>query len=92
VTEYCHKFKGMTDALADDRILIFNILGDLNQCFENLRAIIRCSSSFPNFLKVHDDLLLEEIHLDTAGSSAAPMALYTSTAPLAPKPQPSAPS
>jgi hypothetical protein len=52
------------------------------------RAIIRCSSPFPNFLKVRDDLLLEEIHLDTTGPSAAPTALYTSTMPLAPKPQP----
>jgi hypothetical protein len=78
MTEYCHKLKGMADALAnqgspvDDRILILNILCGINQCFKHLEAIIRCSSSFPNFLKVHDDLLLEEIHLDTAGPSTAP--------------------
>jgi uncharacterized membrane protein YgcG len=94
VTEYCRKFKGMVDALADlgspvdDWILILNILHGLNQRFEHLGAIIRRSSLFPNFLKVHDDFLLEEIHLDTA----APTTLYTSTAPLAPKPQPSTPS
>jgi hypothetical protein len=98
VTEYCRKFKGMADALADlglpvnDRILILNILRGLNQRFEHLRAIIRRSSSFLNFLKVRNDLLLEEIHLDTAGPSAAPTALYTSIAPPAPKPQPSMPS
>jgi hypothetical protein len=98
VTEYCHKFKGMADALADlgspidDRILILNILCGLNQCFEHLGAIIRRSPLFPNFLKVYNDLLLEEIHLDTAGSSAAPKKLYTSTAPPATKPQPSSPS
>jgi hypothetical protein len=91
MTEYCHKFKGMADALADlgspvdDRILILNILHGLNQRFEHLRAIIRCSSPFLNFLKVHDDLLLKEIHLDTTGLSATPMILYTSTSPLAPK-------
>jgi hypothetical protein len=98
MTEYCRKFEGMADALADlgspndDRILDLNILRGLNQCFEHLRAIIRRSSPFPNFLKVRDDLLLEEIHLDTARPSATPTALYTSTVPLAPKPQPSASS
>jgi hypothetical protein len=96
VTEYCRKFKGMADALADlgspvdDRILILDILHDLNQCFKHLGAIIRCSSSFPNFLKIRDDLLLED--LDIVGPSTAPTALYTSTAPLAPKSQPATPS
>jgi hypothetical protein len=95
VTEYYRKFKGMTDALADlgspidDQILVLNILHGLNQRFEHLRAIIRRSSLFPNFLNVRDDLLLEEIHLDTAGPSAAPTMLYTSTVPPAPKTQPS---
>jgi hypothetical protein len=94
VTEYCRKFKGMADALAnlgspvDVWILILNILRGLNQCFEHLGAIIRCSLLFLNFLKVHDDLLLEEIHLDTAESFAGPTTLYTSTTPPAPKPQP----
>jgi hypothetical protein len=97
VTKYCRKFKGMTDALADlgspvdDRILILNILRGLNQRFEHLDAIIPRSSPFPNFLKVRDDLL-EEIDLDTVGSYAAPMALYTNTAPPAPKPAASAPT
>jgi hypothetical protein len=97
VTEYCRKFNGMTDGLVDlgspidDRILVLNILHSLNQCFEHLEAIIWRSSPFPNFLKVHDDLILEVIHLDTIGPSAAPTMLYTSTVPPAPKPQPSAP-
>jgi hypothetical protein len=96
--EYCRKFEGMADALADlrspvdDWILILNIHHGLNQYFENLVAIIRRSSSFLNFLKVYDDHLLEEIHLDTTGPSAAPTVLYTSTAPPTPKPQPFAPS
>jgi hypothetical protein len=43
---YCHKFKGMADALADlgspidGWILILNILHTLNQCFEYVGAII----------------------------------------------------
>jgi hypothetical protein len=98
VTEYCCKFKGMADALTDlgspvdDQILILNILRGLNQCFEHLGAIIQHSSPFLKFLKVHDDLLLEEIHLDTNGPSVAPTALYTSIVPPASKSQPSASS
>jgi hypothetical protein len=78
----------MADAIADlgspvdDWIDILNILCGLNQCFKHLD---QRSSLFLNFIKVRDDLLLEEIHLDTARSSAAPMTLYTSTAPPAPK-------
>jgi hypothetical protein len=46
VTEYCLKFNGMANALADlglpvdDWILILNILRGLNQRFEHLGAII----------------------------------------------------
>jgi hypothetical protein len=93
VSKYCHKFKGMADALADlgslvdDWILVLNILRSLNQRFEHVRAIIQCYLPFPNFLMVQDDLLPEEIHLDTFGPAAAPTAFYsnnTSSAPLPP--------
>jgi hypothetical protein len=93
VSEYCHKFKGMIDALADlgspvdDWILILNILHGLSQRFEHVGAIIRRYSPFPNFLKVQDDLLPEEIHLDTSGLATALTVFYsnnTSPAPLLP--------
>jgi hypothetical protein len=98
VTEYCCKFKGMSNAPADlglpvnDQILILNILCGLNQCFEHLWAIIRRSLLLPLLLKVRDDLLLEEIHLDTTVPSAAPTVLNTSNVPPAPKLQVPAPS
>jgi hypothetical protein len=44
-------------------------------------SIIRCYSSFPPFLKVRDNLLLEEIHMDSTDPSAAPTALYTNATP-----------
>jgi hypothetical protein len=53
----------MADGLADlgapvdDRILILNILRELNQCFKHVSSIIRRYSPFLNFLKVWDDLL-----------------------------------
>jgi hypothetical protein len=86
INEYCRKFKVMADGLADlgapieDRILIINILSGLNQRFEHVGSIIRRYSPFLNFLKVRDDLLLEEIHMDSTGPPAVPTMLYTNAA------------
>jgi hypothetical protein len=40
-------------------------------------SIIRRYSPFLNFLKVRDDLLLEEIHIDSTGRLTVLMVLYT---------------
>jgi hypothetical protein len=86
INEYCRKLKAMADDLADlgapveDRILILNIIRELNQRFEYVGSIIWCYSPFPNFLKVRDDLLLEEIHMDSTRPPSAPTVLYTNTA------------
>jgi hypothetical protein len=98
VSEYCRKFKAVADGLTDlsspveDGILVLNILQGLNHRFEHVGSIIRCYSPFPNFLKVQDDLLLEEIHMDSTDSPVAPTALYTNAAPLAAKLLSSTPS
>jgi hypothetical protein len=98
VIEYCRKFKVKADGLADlvspikHWILILNILQGLNQCFEHVGSIIRCYSPFLNFIKVWNNLLLEEIHMDSTSPPAAPMALYTNATPPAAKPPPSTPS
>jgi hypothetical protein len=98
VNEYYRKFKAMVDGMADldapvdDRILVLNILRGLNQRFEHVGSIIRCYSPLPNFLKVWNDLLLEELHMDSIGPPAAPTTLYTNiTSPTA-KPLFSTPS
>jgi hypothetical protein len=63
----------MVDGLAnlgapvEDRILVLNILQGLNQRFEHVGSIIRRYSPFSNFLKVQDNLLLDEIHMDSTG-------------------------
>jgi hypothetical protein len=99
VSEYCRKFKNMADALADlgspvdDRILVLNILRGLNPRFEHLGAIIRRYTPFLSFLKVWDDLILEELHLDSSGPPADATTLYTCpahapTRPPAPSPAP----
>jgi hypothetical protein len=97
VSEYCRKFKTMADGLADlgspveDRILVLNILRGLNQRFEHMGSIIRRYSPFLNFLKVRDDLLLEEIHMDSTDPLAVPTALYTNVAPSEARPPSSTP-
>jgi hypothetical protein len=98
VNEYCRKFKAMADDLADlsapveDQIVVLNILRGLNQCFKHVDSIIRRYLSFLNFLKVRDDLLLEELHMDSTGPPAAPTALYTNIASPVAKPPSSMPS
>jgi hypothetical protein len=98
INEYCRKFKVMVDDLADlsalveDRILVLNILRGLNQRFEHVGSIIRRYSSFLNFLKVRDDMLLEEIHMDSTGPPTALTVLYTNAASPAAKPPSSTPS
>jgi hypothetical protein len=92
--EYCRKFKAMADldAPIEDRILVLNILRGLNQRFEHVASIIWRYSPFLNFLKIRNDLLLEEIHMDSTGHPAAPTALYTNAASPAAKPPSSTPS
>jgi hypothetical protein len=86
VNEYCRKFKAMVADLVDlgtpveDWILVLNILRELNQCFEHVDSIIQRYLPFLTFLKVRDDLLLEEIHMDSTGPSTAPTVLYTNVA------------
>jgi hypothetical protein len=98
INEYCRKFKAMADdptdlsAPVEDRILILNILRELNQRFEHVGSIIRRYSPFPNFLKVQNDLLREEIHMDSTGPPAALTTLYTNAASPAAKPSSSTPS
>jgi hypothetical protein len=64
----------------------------LNQRFKHVCSIIRRYSPFLNFLKVWDDLLLEEIHMDSTGPPAAPTALYTNAASPVVKSSSSTPS
>jgi hypothetical protein len=98
MSEYYRKFKNMADALADlgspvdDRILVLNILRGLNPRFEHLGAIIRRYMPFPSFLKIRDDLILEELHLDSSGPPADATTLYTCPAPAAARPPASMPA
>ena len=86
--------KAMADSLGDldcpvsDRNLVLNVLRGLNKKYEHLRAIITRSRPFPSFLKLRDDLVLEELQLGPDTTSAPPQAFYSTTPshlpPLAP--------
>jgi hypothetical protein len=98
VNEYCRKFKVMAADLTDlsapveNRILVLNILRGLNQRFKHVCSIIQRYSPFLNFLKVRDDLLLEELHMDSTRPPATPTTLYTNVESPAAKPSSSTPS
>jgi hypothetical protein len=78
MNDYCRKMKAMADSLRDlgsevtDRNLVLNVLCGLNKRYEHLRAIITRSRPFPTFLKVRDDLVLEELQLGPETPAAAP--------------------
>jgi hypothetical protein len=75
--------KAMADSLGDldcpvsDRNLVLNILRGLNKKYEHLQAIITRSRPFPSFLKLRDDLVLEELQLGPDTTSAPPHAFYS---------------
>jgi hypothetical protein len=83
MTEYYRKMKAMADSLGDldcpvlDRNVVLNVLRGLNKKYEHLRAIITLSRPFPSFLKLRDDLVLEELQLGPDTTSAPPQAFYS---------------
>ncbi|XP_062227390.1 uncharacterized protein LOC133925492 [Phragmites australis] len=67
ISYYCHKLKGMADALGDldelvqDRTLVLSVLRGLNDKFANMVALLKCRKPFPSFINVCSDLLLEKL-------------------------------
>ncbi|XP_066384861.1 uncharacterized protein [Miscanthus floridulus] len=83
IDDYCHKMKGMADALADlsepvhDRTLVLNILRGLNERFQLMSQFITRQKPFPSFADVRADLRLAELNM--APPSAPPSALVVSS-------------
>jgi hypothetical protein len=67
MNDYCWKMKGFADSLNDlgahvsNRVLVLNVLRDLNKQYEHLHTIFTHTTPFQCFQKVRDDLCLEEI-------------------------------
>jgi hypothetical protein len=76
--------KRMDDDLCDldehveDRTLVLQVLQGLNKKYDHIKAYLKRARSFPSFHDVHNDLLLEELTLDTEASSGSATALTAS--------------
>ena len=77
VVDYCRRFKRMAEDLRDlgqpvsDETLVLNIVRGLNERFQALGLHIRRTTPLPSFLKVRDDLRLEEITMAKAPPATA---------------------
>jgi len=95
ITDYCRRMKSMADDLGDlgeviqDRTLVLNVLRGLNERYSHMVALLKRSRPFPTFDEVRNDLLLEELTINsTRASSTSSTALVASAA----KPSASAPA
>ena len=86
VTDYCRKLKKMADDLTDlgevvtDRTLVLNVIRGLNERFSHVGTLLRRARPFPTFLEARDDLILEELTMETRKDAPA-TALAASTTP-----------
>ena len=84
VNDYCRKMKSMADDLRDlgepvaDRTLVLNILRGLNKRYDHLKTFLKRAKPFPSFHDVRNDLLLEELTLDSEAASGPATALAAS--------------
>jgi hypothetical protein len=75
VGEYCRTMKAMADSLGwpvEDRALVLQILRGVSDRYAHIRWLIVRQRSFPTYLQVRDDLLMEEITLGAWAGSAPP--------------------
>jgi len=86
VTDYCRKLKKMADDLTalgevvTDRTLVLNVIRGLNERFSHVGTLLRRARPFPTFLEARDDLILEELTMETRKDAPA-TALAASTTP-----------
>jgi hypothetical protein len=74
--------EGPADSLRDlgepitDRTLTLNLLRGLSPRYDHMKALIKRTVSFPTFYVIHNELLLEELTLETKAPAPA-SALYS---------------
>jgi hypothetical protein len=70
--------KGMADSLCDlgelvaDRTLVLNLLCGLSPGYNHMKALIKRTVSFPTFHAVRNELLLEDLTMETKAPTLAP--------------------
>jgi hypothetical protein len=85
VGEYCRQMKRMTDSLCDlskpvvDCTLALNLLRGLSPRYGHLKALIKRIAPFPTFHVVRNELLLEELTMDTEAPALSPGTLQRSS-------------
>jgi hypothetical protein len=83
VDEYCRQMKMMADTLhtlgapVTGESLVLNLLCGLSPRFDRVAPILTRMKSFPTFAKAKNDLLLEELRLSAAATTAPATALYS---------------
>jgi hypothetical protein len=91
IDDYCHKMKGMADALADlgapvqDHTLVLNVLRGLNERFQVVSQLIPRQWPFPSFNDVCADLRLAELNM-APSSTPPPSALVATSTTKPPAP------
>ena len=86
ITDYGRKLKKMADDLTalgeviTDRTLVLNVICGLNERFSHVRTLLRRARPFPTFLEARDDLILEELTMETHKDALA-TTLIASTTP-----------
>jgi hypothetical protein len=86
ISDYCHCLKAMTDALGDlgeavlDRTLVLAVLRGLNGRFAHMVSLLKRQRPFPTFMKVRNDMQLEEIEMAVWPGSSASVLVATTAA------------
>ncbi|XP_066341145.1 uncharacterized protein [Miscanthus floridulus] len=86
ITDNCRKLKKMVDDLTalgevgTDHTLILNVIRGLNEHFSHVGTLLHHARPFPTFLEARDDLILEELTMETRKDTPA-TALAASTTP-----------
>ncbi|XP_066334134.1 uncharacterized protein [Miscanthus floridulus] len=90
ITDYCRKLKKMADDLTalgevvTDRTLVLNVIRGLNERFSHVGTLLRRARPFPTFLEARDDLILEELTMETHKDAPATTLAASSTPSPAP--------
>jgi hypothetical protein len=81
IDDYCRRMKRMAADLGEhvqDRTLVLQVLWGLTKKYDHVKTYLKRAQSFPSFHNVCNDLLLEELTLDTEASSGSATALAAS--------------
>ncbi|XP_066316610.1 uncharacterized protein [Miscanthus floridulus] len=67
-----------------DRTLVLNVIRGLNERFSHVGTLLRRAQPFPTFLEARDDLILEELTMETRKDAPATTLAASTTPSLAP--------